>query len=58
MKMNSFLETLNTVLKAFDVYRRSYITEEGDLTGRENILKYEAYFCNVFNLVQKIFFFP
>ena len=41
-----FLETLNAVLKAFGVYRRSYITKEGNLTGLENIskLKYEAYF--------------
>ena len=28
-----FLETLNGVLKAFGVYRRSNITEEGNLTG-------------------------
>ena len=48
-----FLETLNGVLKAFGVYRRSNITEEGNLTGWENILtglenilklKYEGFF--------------
>ena len=40
-----FLETLNGVLKAFGVYRWSYVTEEGNLTGRETIskLKYKAF---------------
>ena len=41
-----FQETLNEVLKAFGVYRRSYITEEGNLTGWANIskLKYKTFF--------------
>ena len=40
------LETLNEVLKAFSVYRRRHITEEGNLTGWETVLKlkYEAFF--------------
>ena len=40
-----FLETLNGVLKAYGAYRWSYVTEEGNLTGRETIskLKYKAF---------------
>ena len=55
-----FPETFNAVLKAFDVYRRSYITEKGNLTGTGNIskLKYEASFLMFLILVHKIFFFP
>ena len=46
MTTGLFPETLNAVLKAFDIYSRSYITEEGNLTGIENISKskYEASF--------------
>ena len=60
MTTGLFPETLNAVLKAFDVYRRSYITEEGKLTGIENISKskYEASFLMFLILVHKIFYFP
>ena len=46
--------------KFFSVYTRSYITEEGNLTGLENIskLKYGATFLMFLILVHKIFFFP
>ena len=55
-----FPETFNAVLKALDVYRRSYITEKGNLTGTENISKskYEASFLMFLILVHKIFYFP
>ena len=60
MTTGMFPETFNAVLKAFDVYRRSYITEKGNLTGTENISKskYEASFLMFLILVHKIFFFP
>ena len=60
MTTGMFPETFNAVLKAFDVYRRSYITEKGNLTGTENIskLKYEASFLMFLILVHKILFFP
>ena len=60
MTTGLFPETFNAVLKAFDVYRRSYITEKGNLTGTENISKskYEASFLMFLILVHKIFFFP
>ena len=60
MTTGMFPETFNAVLKAFDVYRRSYITEKGNLTGTGNISKskYEASFLMFLILVHKIFFFP
>ena len=60
MTTGLFPETLNAVLKAFDVDRRSYITEEDNLTGIENISKskYEPSFLMFLILVHKIFYFP
>ena len=60
MTTGMFPETFNAVLKAFDVYGRSYITEKGNLTGTGNISnsKYEASFLMFLILVHKIFFFP
>ena len=54
-----FPETFNAVLKAFDVYRRSYITEKGNLTGTGNISKskYEASFLMFLFLFTKFSFF-
>ena len=56
MTTGLFPETLNAVLKAFDVYRRSYITEEGNLTGIENISKskYEASFLMFLIFLKKL----
>ena len=54
-----FLKTLNAVLKAFGVYRRSYITEEGSLTGLEKHFKIEirGIFFNIFNFGSQNFLF-
>ena len=54
-----FPETFNAVFKAFDVYRRSYITEKGNLTGTGNISKskYEASFLMFFYFGSQNFLF-
>ena len=46
-------------MKAFGVYRRSYITEEGNLTGLEKHFKIEirGIFFNVFNFGSQDFLF-
>ena len=54
MTTGLFPETLNAVLKAFDIYSRSYITEEGNLTGIENISKYEASFLMFLIFLKKL----
>ena len=58
MTTGLFPETFNAVLKAFDVYRRSYITEKGNLTGTENISKskYEASFLMFLIFLKKLLY--